>query len=157
MTPRGYIEIGAGIVLVITFWIFVAHERSVGAVAVHTADAKALIAERRLADSQTVLNNERAAKADAGAANEQKIIDDYRSAHSDEQPLRLCKSDNRNGVLPKGSSANASAANPGSGPAALSEVSERGESAGPDVTGELDAIVRAAERLDVLYADRQQR
>lgn len=155
MTPRAYIELAAAAVLALAFGLYTWHERSVGATAVHTADANAMIAARKLADTQTVLNQERAAKADAGAASVQKAVDDYRTAHP-EQPMRLCVTTNsRIPSLPKAGAIDGGAANPAAGSAAISEVPGRSE--GADVGPSLDAIVRAAQRVDVLYADRQQR
>lgn len=152
---RLYIELAAAAVLLGGFGLFTWHERSVGATAVHTADANAMIAARKLADTETVLNQERAAKADAGAAGVQKAVDDYRTAHP-EQPMRLCvTTNNRLASMPKAGAADGIASSPGAGSLAVPEVPGRGE--GADIGPSLDAIVRAAQRVDVLYADRQQR
>jgi len=154
MTTRLYLEIAAAVVLAIAFGLFVHHERAVGALKINTADAKALQAAHEKADAQTALNLERAAKADAGAVSAQKAVDDYRAAHP-EQPIRLCHSDNSQPGVPKGSPANQSAPSAGPGPAPLREV--QSGTAGADIGPGLDALVQAASRLAVLYANQQQR
>lgn len=152
---RLYLEIGAAVVLLIAFGLFVHHERTVGAQKIEASDAKALSAAKTQADAETALNLERAATADAGAVSAQKAVDDYRAAHPD-TPLRLCYSDSSVPGMPKVSPSDLKFKGPGTGSASLPEVPGRSES-GPDVASELDAIVQAAQRLDVLYADRQQR
>lgn len=147
---RLYLEIAAGIVLLSAFGLYTWHERSVGQEKIEASDAKALSAAKAQADAETALNLERASKADAGAVSAQKAVDDYLAAHP-EQPIRLCIASNSKPSLPSGSPHTGSPSNPAPGSATLSEVPGR------DIRPDLDAIVRAAERLDILYADRQQR
>jgi hypothetical protein len=154
MTPRGYIELAAGLVLAIAFGLYTWHERTVGATAVHTADAKALVAAHQLADAQTILNNERAAKADAGAASVQKAVDDYRNAHP-EQPVSVCHANNRVSVLPAAGASNPGATAASAGPAVVPQVPDG--TPGPDIRPGLDAIVSVAEQLAIRLANFQQR
>lgn len=155
---RLYLEIAAAIVLCAAFALFVHHERVVGEQKIEASDAKALDAAKKAADIETALNIARATKADAGADHDQQIIDDYRTAHP-EQPVRLCRA--ANGSQPAVRTAEAPHSGSlgiGAGPASIPKVLDGDQSvAGPDISPNIDAIVRAAERLDVLYIDRQSR
>lgn len=151
---RLYIEIGAAAVLLIAFGLFVHHERTVGAEHITQADAKAQDAARKQADAETQLNLAKAAKADEVASSAQKAVDDYRTAHP-EQPIRLCYSSDSVPGLPQVSPGDLKLKNSPTRSAALPEVPGRSE--GPDIAPELNAIVQAAQRLDILYAERQQR
>lgn len=153
---RLYLELGAVAVLAIAFGLYTMHERSVGATQVHTADAKALNAARRQADAETQLNNERAAQADAGADRAQKAVDDYRAAHPAE-PFRLCHPNDSVVGVREGGAAAGRQPGAGAGSAAVPTVPRGGESQGPDIAPELDALVSAAQRLDILYTDDQGR
>jgi hypothetical protein len=152
---RAYLEIAAVIILGIGFALFVKHERNVGEQKIEASDAKALELAKGKADAETKLNKERAAKADAGADHDQKILDDYRAAHPDSSPVRLCHPDNRVAGVPKGGAVDggAQSASPGSAP--VREVQDG--TPGPDIGPGLDALVQAAGRLAIVYADRQRR
>jgi len=152
---RLYVEIAAGLILLIAFGLFVHHERAVGEQKIEASDIKALAAAKKQADAETALNLERAAKADAGAASAQKAVDDYRTSHP-EQPVRLCLTTNSGQPgVPKASPPNGSPPSAGPGPAAVREV-QSGDP-GPDIGPGLDALVQAAGRLAVVYSNRQQR
>lgn len=154
-TPyRLYLELAAAAVLIGGFAMFVWHERQVGATAVHTADANAQNEARKRADAESLLNTERATKAEEQAASAQQAVDKYRADHP-EQPVRVCHADNRVAVPTKGGAAQPASSGAGAGPAAIPEVPDG--TAGPDIRPGLDAIVSAAARLAVLYADLQQR
>jgi hypothetical protein len=154
-TPyRLYIELAAAAVLIGGFAMFVWHERQVGATAVHTADANAQNAARKQAEAESLLNTERATKAEEQAASAQKAIDQYRADHP-EQPVSVCHANNRVAVLPAAGAANPGAAAAGSGSAALPQVPDG--TPGPDIRPGLDAIVSVAEQLAIRFADLQHR
>ena len=155
---RLYLEIAAVIILCAAFALFVHHERVVGEAKIEASDAKALGAAKKQAAAETALNIAKADKADAGADHDQKLIDDYRTAHPVE-PVRLCHSTNSSQpIVSKGQAADGSPAGTSPGLAPLPEVLDGDQSvAGPDISPDIDALVRAAGRLDVLYADRQKR
>jgi hypothetical protein len=146
---RILIEIVLAIALIGAITVYLEHK---GAARVEAADAKAEAAQKKQADAETALNVEKAAKADAGAQHDQQIVDDYRTAHP-EQPVRLCHASSAVSKLPATGAANGGPTSTGAGPDTVSQVSTG--SAGPDISPELDAIVRAAERVDILYAQRQ--
>lgn len=159
---RLYLEIGAAVVLLAAFGLFVHHERQIGAQTVSRADARALGEAQKRADAETALNHERAAKAQEIASNVQQKVDDYVAAHAQPdgkpEPIRLCRSagDRLPGRGEAGPLA-ARADGAGTGSAALPAVPAGGESEGPDVSPELDEIVRSAARVAVLYDELQQR
>jgi hypothetical protein len=156
MNIRLYVEIAAVIVLGVAFGLFVHHERIVGEQKIEASDAKAQDAAKKQADAETALNLERAKKADEGADRAQAAVNQYRHDHP-EQPIRLCHADNRIGLPRPGGAAAASVGGAGPQSIVVPAVPDRGESEGPDIAPELDALVSAAARLAVLYTDLQQR
>ena len=151
---RLYIELAAAAVLIGGFAMFIWHERQVGATAVHTADANAQNAARKQAEAESLLNTERATKAEEQAASAQQAIDKYRADHP-EQPVSVCHANNRVSVLPAASAIGAGAPAAGAGPAAVSQVPDG--TPGPDIRQGLDAIVSVAEQLAIRLGNFQQR
>lgn len=143
---RTYLEIAAVVILGIAIALFIHHERETGAAKLDAADAKALVAAKSQADAQTQLNIERAAKAEAGADHDQQIVNDYRAAHPD-GAVRLCHADNSVPGVPAAGGAVGGTQDSGAGSSSLSGVPA--SVAGPDISGGLAIIVRAASRLAI--------
>lgn len=151
---RLYIELAAVAVLLAGFGMYTWHERDVGATKVHTADANAQNAARKQAEAESLLNTERATKAEEQSASAQKAIDQYRADHP-ESPVSVCHANNRVAVLPTTGPTHPGAAAASPGPAAVSQVPDR--TPGPDIRPGLDAIVSVAEQLAIRFAQFQQR
>ena len=151
---RLYIELAAAAVLIGGFAMFVWHERQVGATAVHTADANAQNAARKQAEAESLLNTERATKAEEQAASAQQAIDKYRADHP-EQPVSVCHTNNRVSVLPAASTVGGGPQAAGAGSPAVSQVPDG--TSGPDIRPGLDAIVSVAEQLAIRLGNFQQR
>lgn len=157
MTTEIKVYLGLGLVLIVACVVgwFALHERGVEHKADVAVDDKALVVAHNEAVAETAANIATANTADLGAEHDQKVIDDYRRAHP-EQPVRVCHAagDSVAGVRAAGA-ADGGPQGAGAGPAALQQVSDG--TPGPDIRPGLDALVRAAGRLDVLYSDRQRR
>jgi hypothetical protein len=150
---RLYLELGALVVLLIAFCLFVHHERTVGAAHITQADAKAQDAAKKQADAETQLNIAKAAQADEVASSAQKAVDTYVAA----QPIddvRLC-SYSRLPVPSQGSAPVAATQGGGTGSATIREV--QNGTPGPNIGPGLDELVLSASRVAVLYNDLQQR
>jgi hypothetical protein len=153
---RLYLELGAVAVLLTAFGLYTWHERSVGAQKIEAADIRAKDAAKKQADAETALNLEKAKKADEGADRVQAAVDQYRRDHP-EQPIRVCHANNSVGLPRPGGAPTPGVGGPGAGSSTVPEVPGGGQSEGPDIAPELDALVSAASRLAVLYTDLQQR
>jgi hypothetical protein len=152
---KAYLGIGIALILAAVVGWYTVHERGIEHKKDVAADNTALAVAHKEAVAETDANIAKANTADLGADHDQQVIDAYRAAHP-EQPVRLCHAagDSVAGVRPVGA-ADGRAQSAGAGSAAIPEMPAG--TAGPDIRPGLDALVRAAGRLDVLYADRQQR
>ena len=145
---------GAAIVLAAFTWWSV-HERGVEHKKDVATDNAALEVRHTEVVAQTAANVAKADAADSGADHDQQVIDAYRAAHPVDD-VRVCHSTGDSVQrVPAASAANGGAQSAGAGSAAVSEVPAG--TPGPNIGPGLDVLVQAAQRLDVLYADRQQR
>lgn len=151
---RLYIELAAVAALLGAFGLYTWHERQVGALQVHTADAIAQNEARKRADAESLLNTERATKAEEQAASAQQAIEKYRADHP-EQPVSVCHANNRVAVLPAAGDSKQASIAAGAESASLPEVPDG--TPGPNIRPGLDAIVSVAEQLAIRLANFQQR
>lgn len=151
---KTYMGIGLALIAAAAIGWFALHERGAEHKKDVAVDAKALTVAKAKADEGTKANIVKATQAETGADHDQQIIDDYRAAHP-EQPVRLCHASNSVAGMPEAGAADGRAQSSGPGSAAVREVQDG--TPGPDIGPGLDALVRAAGRLAVIDAERQQR
>jgi hypothetical protein len=148
---RLYLEIGAAVVLLIAFGLFVHHERAVGAQKIEASDAKATAAVQALAAAQTQHLQDLSTQAEQAAAHEQQTVDAYSLAHP-VGIVRLCNQDQRVPGLPKTSTTAGGTPSAGPGPAPVPTVP-----ASPDIGPNLGELMLDAARLATLHAEWQHR
>lgn len=154
---RGYLELGALVVLLGAFAWFIHHERQIGASAIAASDTKALQADQKRAAAETALNIAKAAKADEEADHVQAAVDQYRNDHP-EQPIRLCHANNSVPSPSPGGASKPGSDGPRPGSAPVQAVLDGSDSTeGPDISPNVDAVLRAAGRVAVLYDDLRRR
>lgn len=145
---KDYLYLGAIVALVLAFGWFVHHERAIGRQQIEQADKTATA----VLDAQVRVDEQIAQDAADKSAKErqdaQTQLDAYMAAHPT-GPIRVCHAHDSGAGLPQTAHAGESAVSPSPGPDAVPEVPGR------DISAGLDAIVRAATELDLLYQERQ--
>lgn len=149
--------IGALLVLIAVLggaFVYTKHERDVGETKIEAADKAADAKIAAQVASQTAELKAKSDMAEKGAQDAEQKLQDYMASMSS-APVRVCHENNSGPGLSKAPApiSTASGTSPGSGtlPAVPARV------IGPDISAELDTIVRAAAELAISDREFQQR